>query len=230
MKILLTGGSQGLGKDIVKLLDKKGHKVFFTFNSSIQSAKQLEKECSNAESIHCNFLSEESLNSLINNIPSLNISGLINNAVTGLERKHFHKLAKDDLLSSFNNDTLPHILISQACIKVMRKSRFGKIINILSSSITSPPIGFSNYAANKQYLLSMGNSWANENKKFNISVNSISPSFMLTKLNSSYDNRILEEMKNDLPNNTFLEPADVAKSVLFLLESPLHLNKQNIIY
>ena len=74
-----------------------------------------------------------------------------------------------------------------------KKKRKGKIITILTSFLlNSPPIGSSSYVANKAYLKSLTKSWANENIKFNVTSNTISPSFMQTNFTSDVDERIID--------------------------------------
>ncbi|MDA7855146.1 SDR family oxidoreductase [Cyclobacteriaceae bacterium] len=90
--------------------------------------------------------------------------------------------------------------------------------------LDSPPIGTSSYVANKAYLKSLTKSWANENKKFNISSNSISPSFMLTNFTSEVDERIIDQIINDHPLKKILGTSDVAETIAFLANSSQQIN------
>jgi len=229
MKILVTGGASGLGQSITELLSKSGYQLIITYNSSIDSANKLKREYG-LDAIQCDFNSEESVLNLISSIEKLDIDVLINNAFTGFIKKHFHKQEVDLIRSSFNNDIIPVLQLSQAAIKVFRKKKFGKIINILSSVvINKAPIGWSTYAATKAYLLSMNKSWANENAKFNITSNAISPSFMLTDLNKDVDARIIEKMEMTHPLKRLLQPEEVAQSVKYFVESSQQINGMNLV-
>ena len=120
---------------------------------------------------------------------------------------------------------MPTISITQAAIGVFRKKKFGKIITILTSALTNtPPIGSSVYIANKAYLQQLTKVWANENIKFNITSNSVSPAFMLTKLTNSTDERIVEQITNNHPLKQLLTTDEVADSVIFLVNSTQQLN------
>ncbi|MFZ0035366.1 MAG: SDR family oxidoreductase, partial [Sedimentisphaerales bacterium] len=120
--------------------------------------------------------------------------------------------------------------ITQEAIKLFRKKKFGKIINILTSFlINKPPTGLSEYVAKKAYLLSLSKSWAVENADFNISSNCISPSFMQTELTSSMDERIVEQLIKVHPLKRLLRPEEVAESVLFFINSPQHVNGVNLV-
>jgi NAD(P)-dependent dehydrogenase (short-subunit alcohol dehydrogenase family) len=158
------------------------------------------------------------------------LEALVNNALTGFLKKHFHKLDSEELLSSFRQNVLPVVLITQAALGTFRKQRFGKIITILSSALANkPPVGWSEYVANKAYLLAMSKAWAAEYAKFNITANCISPTFMPTPLNADMDSRLVEEMKKSYPLQELLQPEEVAQTVHFLLKSTQQINGVNLL-
>src|ERR1019366_7084787 len=118
----------------------------------------------------------------------------------------------------------------QEAIKTFRKKKFGKIINIISSALVNkPPIGWSEYVANKSYLLAMSKAWAAECIKFNITSNSISPSFMLTNLTSDTDERVIEQMKEEHPLKRLLTTDEVAEAVVFFTKSSQQINGTNLV-
>jgi NAD(P)-dependent dehydrogenase (short-subunit alcohol dehydrogenase family) len=231
MKILITGGSSGLGRAIVKLLSKnENNSVFFTFNYHEEEAKQLEISGENLTAIHCNFADEDSLSLLCEKISSLDLDVLVNNAYVGkAQDNHFHKILPEEFLQSFQNNLIPTVRITQESIKAFRKKKFGKIINVITSYvINTPPIGCSVYAANKAYLLELSKSWSHEYGKFNITSNCISPEFMETNLSKGIDYRILEQMISAHPLKKLLTPEEVAETVKFLIETSQQINGVNI--
>jgi NAD(P)-dependent dehydrogenase (short-subunit alcohol dehydrogenase family) len=231
MKILITGGSSGLGNAIVKLLSKDdNNSIFFTFNCHEEETKQLEVSGKNCKAIHCDFTVEASVSKLCEMIPSLDLDVLVNNAYVGnAQNNHFHKIQLEEFLQSFQNNLIPAIKITQEAIKVFRKKKFGKIINIITSYvINTPPIGCSMYAANKAYLLQLSKSWSNEYAKFNITSNCISPEFMETNLSKDLDYRIIEQMIDTHPLKKLLTPEEVAETVKFLIETSQQINGVNI--
>ena len=227
--VLITGGASGLGEEILTVFSSKYDKVFFTYCNSIDNAKKIEKAFKNCKGFYCDFKNIESVNDFSVIINDLNINILINNALSYYSQKHFIKSDPDCFLNSFKYNIIPTITITQACIKSMKKTKFGRIINILSNYIENPPIGFSEYAANKHYLLSLSNSWAIENKKFNISSNCISPSFMLTGLTNSTDPRSIEMLKENASEKSFVSTKEVALMILHMSKQSMHLNRSNII-
>ena len=232
MNILITGGASGLGEAITRILAKDiRNKVYFTFTNSEFNAKKIELDFSNAFSIKCDFKDSESLKLLTAKMGQLELDVLINNAYIGSAiNTYFHKIPIDNFEEDFKLNILPTILITQSAIEFFKKKKKGKIITTLTSFLlNSPPIGSSSYVANKAYLASLVKSWANENAKFNITSNSISPSFMQTKFTSEVDNRIIEQMLANHPLKKLLTVEEVAETVLFLINASSQINGLDVI-
>lgn len=232
MNILVTGGASGLGLTITKTLAKKipGAFIYFTYFSSEETKALLEAEFSNVKGMKCNFREQADIAALQDFIKTGEIEILINNALTGLEKQYFHKLTAEDLTSAFKNDVLSVLLITGSFIQSARKRKSGKIITILTAALEQmPPIGWSIYTANKNYLLSMHRSWVAENRSFNITSNCVSPDFMATPLHKDVDERVIENIVDKHPLKKILTPEETAEVVLFLCGASVQLNGQNII-
>jgi NAD(P)-dependent dehydrogenase (short-subunit alcohol dehydrogenase family) len=227
MNILITGGASGLGKAITETLAKdRKNKVYFTYSKSEEKAKKIKSIFKNTISIKCNFRESSELHSLQNQIKEMDLDVLINNAYSGkINQMHFHKYPPVDFLTDFKDNIIPTIIITQEAIRLFRKKKNGKIITILSSGLIDvPPTGMSSYIANKAYLGKLTKVWANENSKFNITSNSISPSFMKAALTDNFDERIIEQMTLNHPNKNLITPKEVAEAVLFLANAGNHIN------
>ena len=227
MNILITGGASGLGKAITETLAENKHNtVYFTYSKSEESAKKIKSIFENTISIKCDFSEPSELLSLKEQIKEMDLDALVNNAYCSkINQMHFHKSPPVDFLTDFKDNIIPTIIITQEVIKLFRKKKNGKIITILSSYLSNvPPIGLSSYVANKAYLGKLTKSWANENSKFNITSNSISPSFMKTGLTDDVDERVIEQMILNHPNKNLITPKEVAEAVLFLTNAGNHIN------
>jgi 3-oxoacyl-[acyl-carrier protein] reductase len=227
MNILITGGASGLGESITeKLVECKINRVYFTYSNSQEKAKKIEKKFKNAVSIKCDFSDNFELLSLQNQMKEMDLDVLINNAYCGkINQKHFHKSPPSDFVNDFMNNIIPTIKITQEAIKIFRKKKQGKIITILSSGLTNlPPTGMSSYISNKAYLEKLTKVWANENSKFNITSNSVSPSFMKAALTANFDDRIVEQIKLNSPIQSLITIEEVAETVLFLTNAGKHIN------
>lgn len=228
--ILVTGGASGLGEAITRKLASTGNKVFFTFNRSKEKAEQLESEFPQARALVCNFRNPEDLRRLFYRIKEFDPDVLVNNALAGMTKKHFHKMEPSVFLDSFKVNVLPTLQITQQAILCFRKKRYGKIITVLTSYLANlPPTGLSEYVANKAYLESLSKSWTVENASYGITANCISPSMMRTQLTSDLDERIVEEISTRHPLGKLVTPEEVAEAISFMVGSTQQINGVNLL-
>lgn len=231
MNILITGGASGLGEAITrKLSEDKNHFVYFTYCTSEKNARALEERFQNTKGIFCDFRDKDSVNKLSTEIEKLELNILVNNAFSLSQITHFHKNDMSSFGSSFEMNVVPSVIIMQKAVEIFRKAKYGKIITILSSAIINkPPVGWSIYTAEKNYLFSICKSIATENASFNITSNCVSPSFMLTELTKQTDERIIEEMINKHPLKRLLTTAETAESVSYLVNASQQINGINMV-
>lgn len=219
MNILVTGGGSGIGEAItLKLANEVGSKVFFTYFRSAANAFKITNELSNTEAIRCDFGNDTDLNALCNRMEEMQINVLINSAYAGnYLNTYFHKTAAEEYLFDFKQNILPVLRITQAAIGYFRKKKAGKIISISTAALKGkPPVGSSQYVANKAYLEQMAKCWAAENSKFNITSVVLSPSFVLTGMTQNLDERVVEQIIQDHPLKRLLSKEEVANAVYCL--------------
>jgi len=231
MNILVTGGSSGLGREITTLLAADpANTVYFTYNRSVEAARDIEKRFPNTNSIACDFGDGASLQSLLDQITEMDLGVLVNNAHAKYTQQHFYKVPPEAFVQDFQLNVLPALQITRQAISMFRKKKFGKIINVISSAVVGkPPAGMSVYTAQKAYMLSMSKSWAAEGIRFNITSNCVSPAFMATTLTEDYDERMIEQMIAEHPLKQLLQPKSVAEAVLFLARASQQVNGTNIV-
>lgn len=231
MNILITGGASGLGEAITrKLVADNKNQVYFTYYKSEEKALQISAAFSNATAIKCDFKNKLYVQSICEKISLIDLDILINNAFSGdFLKTHFNKIGIEEFENDFKENILPVIEITQAAISYFRKKKSGKIITVLTSAlISTPPVGSSVYVANKAYLAQLSKIWAVENAKFNITSNTVSPSFMQTNLTSGFDERLVEQMKENHPLKTLLKPDEVSEAVYFLVKASAQINGADI--
>ena len=100
--------------------------------------------------------------------------------------------------------------------KVMMKQRSGKIINIASVVALMGNAGQSNYVASKAGVIGLTKSLARELSKRNITVNAVAPGFIKTKMTDVLDEKIVEQIANNIPLARMGEASDIANAVAFL--------------
>jgi NAD(P)-dependent dehydrogenase (short-subunit alcohol dehydrogenase family) len=197
----------------------------FTYCRHEDDAQALVGKFNNVEAVQVDFGDEVSVIHFAEMIAEKPTDVLINNAYAGSPQGvHFHKTAPEDYAKAFKMNAMPVIRITQACVAGMRKRKFGKIINIITSSVIDvPPTGYSVYAATKAYIRQLSKSWSKELGRFNITSNCVLPDYMQTDFGQLEDFQ-LEQMRNAHPLKELLKPEDVAEVVCHLIQSSQQLN------
>lgn len=231
MNILITGGASGLGFSITtELATNKYHVIHFTYYKSIHQAEKLMAEHENVKGVFCDFTQVKSINNLLNYININSLDVLINNAYVGpLLKTRFAQAFSHQWLDGFTANVVPTLQITQCIIAKFKAQKFGKIITLLSSTVVgNPPIGWSQYNAEKSYLSAMCKSWAIENIAFNITSNAVSPSYMNTPIHKEQDKRVLDMLTMQHPFNTLLSTNETATVIAFLVNCTQQINGVNI--
>jgi len=218
---LITGASRGIGKGIAIEFAKQGANVAFTFNASVEAAKELEKELESFgvkakgyQSNAANFdAAQELIKGVLEDFGSLEI--LINNAgitkdnlLMRISEEDFDKVIEVNLKSVFN--------LTKAVIRPMMKQREGSIINMSSVVGVKGNAGQTNYAASKAGILGFTKSVALELGSRNIRCNAIAPGFIETEMTAKLDEKTVAQWRNDIPLKRGGTPEDVANACVFL--------------
>ena len=109
-------------------------------------------------------------------------------------------------------------LITREIIKLMKKNRFGRIINITSTAGQRGEAYHSHYAASKGALISYTKSLATELSDYNITTNSVAPGWVDTEMCNEVfaDKGYKETVRKSIPVGRIATPEDIAGPVLFL--------------
>lgn len=142
-------------------------------------------------------------------------SGLIQNAKV------------EEFLHAFNNHLVCNHILTQAVLEGMKKEKYGRIINIISTSVKMPlkNLGVSNTI--RAAVANWSKTLATEVASFGITVNNVLPGATLTgRLQSIIENNsknksksvdeIQDEMKKEIPMGRFADASEVANAVAFL--------------
>jgi len=218
---LITGASRGIGKGIAVEFAKQGANVAFTFNASVDAAKELEKELESYgvkakgyQSNAANFdAAQDLVKEVLNDFGSLQV--LINNAgitkdnlLMRISEEDFDKVIEVNLKSVFN--------LTKAVIRPMMKQRDGSIINMSSVVGIKGNAGQTNYAASKAGILGFTKSVALELGSRNIRCNAIAPGFIETEMTAKLDEKTVDEWRKAIPLKRGGAPEDVANACIFL--------------
>jgi Dehydrogenases with different specificities (related to short-chain alcohol dehydrogenases) len=124
---------------------------------------------------------------------------------------------KDDELNKVIDVILNStFFISKNVIKKMLKSKKGKIINFTSLVVHTGNIFQANFAASKAGIICISKSLALEYGKKNITINCVSPGFIISDMTDKIVEEHKELLKSRISLNKFGVPKDVANTVAFL--------------
>ncbi len=144
------------------------------------------------------------------------IYGLVNNA--GLGTSGVLGVMRDqDIDSLIHLNTLAPIMLTKYVARSMMTERAGRIVNIASIVALTGYSGLSVYSATKAALIGFTRSLARELGSLGITVNAIAPGFVATEMTHELDAGQREKIARRSALKRMAEPADVARSVEFLL-------------
>ena len=216
-KVMLTGGTGGIGKAIAKRLVDSG--AIVTISGTKKTVlDEISSELSQNAFFLVNDLSESGaverlLSFAYDKMGEVDI--LINNA--GITRDGLMvRMGDDDWLDVIAINLTAGFKLAKGCLKSMMKNRWGRIKNISSVvGFTGNP-GQANYAASKAGIIGMTKSLAAEVASRNITVNCIAPGYIKTAMTGSLTEKQTSELLNLVPSGRMGVPEDIAASVLYL--------------
>ena len=214
--ILITGASGGIGNELVKKFISLGGNVLGsgTKNEKLDLLKKINPDVK----IKKFDISDHSrIESFIDEV-FLELGGLdivINNAGTNVDNlslrmknEEWKKVIDINLTSTF--------LLSKNGIKKMLKNKFGRIVNITSVVGHTGNLGQSNYAASKAGIIGMSKSLAIEYAKKNITVNCVSPGFIVSNMTMNIAEKVKLYLTSRIPMGKLGTGEDVSNCVAFL--------------
>ena len=232
---LVTGGTRGIGRQIADDLFDLGADLILTGTNEerieeLNRSMPAEKK-KRVKYIVADFRDIENIKKFTEEITAYKkIDVCINNA--GINRINFldETLIQDwdDILTV--NLKAPFMII-RAIATSMKKSNYGRIVNIASIFGVVSRVKRSIYSASKFGLRGLTVSAANELAKYNVLINSVSPGFVLTELTKSIlSEKEMEELALQVPAGRLATPDEISRVVVFLASSlNTYMAGQNII-
>lgn len=231
-RAIVCGSTQGIGKAVALELAAMGANVTLIARNE-QALKSTKAELSNNGSqlhsyICADFSEPQKLKELVEQF--IQRSGFVNilvNNTGGPPAGPIINAKTDEFISAFNNHLICNHVLTQACMEGMKQSGYGRIINIISTSVKQalPNLGVSNTI--RAAVGNWAKTMANELGKFGITVNNVLPGATATQrlsniienkaLKTNVDNDVVKkEMLHEIPLGRFAEAAEVANAVAFL--------------
>ena len=202
MKILITGGSRGIGSDICEIFKKYGHEVIAPTREELDLSQPF------------SFIPDK-IDILINNA-GINIIDPI------FEGENYEEMMTVNYFSPLR--------LFKLCLPHMKKQNYGRVINIGSVWVDYAKPGRSSYSASKNALHSLTKAITAEYGTYNILANTVSPGFFITDM--TFQNNTEEDLKDirsKIPVGRLGYTNEVADLVYYLSANNSYISGQNIV-
>jgi 3-oxoacyl-[acyl-carrier protein] reductase len=228
---LICGSSQGIGLAIAEELALMGANcILFARNAEkLQAAAGvLDISLRQQHSIHSiDFNDQAALKELVNMITAEQPIHILVNNSGGPAAGPVSEAQEDQFLQAFQQHLITNHILVKAVMEGMKKAHYGRIINIISTSVKIPlkNLGVSNTI--RGAVASWAKTMANELGHFGITVNNVLPGATKTERlenivagtalrKSKTVEEITEEMQAEIPARRFGEPSEIAAMAAFL--------------
>ena len=221
--IVVTGGSRGIGAEIVKLLSRAGNKVILNYNLSENCAINVENELKKEGYAVDIFKADVSKSNEATDLMKFAINKygridvLINNAGIS-QSKLFTEITDQDWDNMIKINLNSTFYCTREATKNMIQNKSGLIINISSIwGITGASMEV-HYSATKAGIIGFTKALAKELGPSNIRVNAIAPGIIDTDMNKEYSKEEIENLKSEITLEKIGKPIDIAKCVQWLVD------------
>jgi 3-oxoacyl-[acyl-carrier protein] reductase len=202
MRILITGGSRGIGSDICEIFKKYGHEVIAPTREELDLSQPF------------SFIPDK-IDILINNA-GINIIDSI------FEGENYEEMMTVNYFSPLR--------LFKLCLPHMKKQNYGRVVNIGSVWVDYAKPGRSSYSASKNALHSLTKAITAEYGTYNILANTVSPGFFITDM--TFENNTEEDLKDlrsKIPLGRLGYTNEVADLVYYLSVGNSYISGQNIV-
>lgn len=229
---LVCGSTQGIGKATAIMLANEGMNVTLLARNK-EKLQEVIAELLTSNNQEHSFLKadfsnpEEVQKAVQNHIKEKNGFHVLINNTGGPKSGLIHKASTQEFSDAFQMHVVTNQLLTQAVIPFMKEESFGRIINVISTSVKEPipGLGVSNTIRNA--VANWAKTLAGELAEFGITVNNVLPGFtdtarldQIIKIKAKNANTSEEEMtqimKNYVPAKRFAKPEETASAIAFL--------------
>lgn len=216
MKVLVTGGSRGIGEACVRAFTQRGDSVVFLYHTSHERAKALAKEtgaiaiCADVSNAEAATVATQKAIQMLGGIDVL-----VNNA--GISQiKLFGDITDEDWRKMIDTNLSGAFYTSREASRTMVAQHSGRIINIGSMWGKTGASCEVHYSASKAGLRGLTMALAKELGPSNIAVNCIEPGVIETEMNAALDEATRQELCDSTPLCRIGKAEEVADVVCFL--------------
>jgi acetoacetyl-CoA reductase len=218
---LVTGGTGGIGTAIVQRLADLGHTVATNYRDEHKAAAWRDKVGAagyDVTLVKGDVSSADQAETLVREIEKQTgpIDILVNNA--GITRDTtFHKMRPDQWNDVIDTNLNSVYNMTRPVIEGMRERKWGRIVQISSINGQKGQYGQANYAAAKAGMHGFTISLAQENAKFGITVNTVSPGYIGTDMVMAVPQHVRDKIVAQIPTGRLGRPEEIAYAVAFFV-------------
>ena len=214
--VLITGATGGIGNELVKKFITLGANVLATGTKS-EKLDTIKKKYPDIRIKKFDISEHPRIEEFIDNVV-LELGGLdvlVNNAGINMDNLSI-RMKDEEWIKVINVNLSSTFLLSKHSIRKMLKSKFGRIVNITSVVGHTGNLGQSNYAASKAGIIGMSKSLAAEYAKKNITVNCVSPGFIVSDMTMNIAEKVKLYLTSKIPMGKLGTGEDISSCVAFL--------------
>ena len=219
---IVTGGSRGIGRAIVKELSARGANVAFSFSKNKEMADELVAEVAvsgrRAMAFQTDATDAAGAEQMVRSVKSEfgSVDYLVNNA--GITRdKLIMMMSEEDWDAVLDTNLKGVFNVTKPAISIMVRQRRGSVLNIASISGVVGMAGQTNYSASKAGLIGFTKALAKEVARRSITVNALALGLIETDMASTLAEDYKKKIIEQIPLNRYGTASEVARIATFLL-------------
>ena len=223
--LLITGGSQGIGKATALEAAKKGMFIGINYNSNDKAAEETLSEVKQLGGtgviLKCDVSQNSAVKDMFKNFVDTagSLDGIFNNAGTTGPVSKIHELDPNDFKSLIDTNVIGAFNVAQESSKIMIKQKMGNIVNMTSIAADIGGAGeLVHYAMSKGAIDSLTYGMAKELGVYGIRVNAVAPGLIATDIHEKAgDASRVERLMPSVPLGRVGLAKEVADTVMWLL-------------
>ena len=219
---IVTGGSRGIGRAIVKELASRGASVAFSYSKTRELADELVLEIQNsggrALAFQADVTNAKAAEEMVRSVKSDfgSVDYLVNNAAITRD-KLIMMMSEQDWDAVIDTNLKGVFNVTKPAVAIMVRQRRGAILSISSISGIVGMAGQTNYSASKAGLIGFTKALAKEVARRNITVNALAPGLIETDMTTGLTDEYKQKMLEQIPLGRYGRVEEVARIAAFLL-------------